>query len=474
MSRIYVGPSEISVNNCPAYLHVLNWGSLQEILRDERRHISHKLERKIAGLISKQFGYWFRYDIDLLTCFQPAPSVEDITKMAIYESFDKYKAERRTIGKPAKMLRKILPCISETDANEFAVWWSENFTIDSDKYTISESTDEADFVAAYKGSQSKTYDPYLGNDHGTFGTKSLQSSCMRHEFDNLPVHPASAYASGDFKIVWAQDSSGLIAGRALVSIAQKGVTRGKGLAGPIYTTSDKASALIANYLTAQDCLPESNWKGSRLKKIECNGGYVLPYIDGQRSLSESNCGDYLIFDSCGAIEADQTSGLVEAIELTICDCCGERYDSEDEGSFVDSHGYLCDSCLNRNFTYYEYDYYHNDNCVEVYSYSRYGTKSETIPLSYVESSGQYVLTNESEYWNLDDCVFVESLQEFYPSQSDDIFCSEIDNEYYCITEKVKCDNKDMTKKQRDELVAQELLDTELTLEATNNTEMEMI
>lgn len=477
MSRIYVGPSEISVNSCPAYLHVLAWGNLQEVLRDDRKHISHKVECKIAGLISRQLGYWFKYNLDLLACFQPAPSVDDKTKMAIYESFDKYKAERRTIGKPAKMLRKILPCISETDANEFAVWWSENFTIESDKYTISESTDEADFVAAYKGNQSKTYDPYLGNDHETFGTKSLQASCMRHEFYNLPVHPVSAYATGDFKIVFARDSNGLIAGRALVSVAMAGVARYQPLAGPIYTTSDTVSALISAYLVAQNCLPESNWTGSRMQRIEYMGGYILPYVDGKRALSD--CGEYLVFAKGGEIDADQTSGMVNAVELTTCECCGDSFNSEDEGYYVDDTGSVCQSCLDHDFTHYDGEYYNNRDCVEVYQYTRWGIRSETMPESVAQSGCDgIVMTGESEYWQLDDCVFIDSLGDYYPIKSDAIFMSSVDNAYYDIDDFVLHNGEAMTTEQRDEILQTELTDIEATdttdTDVTDTKQMELI
>jgi hypothetical protein len=275
---------------------------------------------------------------------------------------------------------------------------------------------------------------------------------MRHEFDNLPKHPSAAYASGDFKIVWAQDKQGKIAGRSVVSIAKGGAMREKGLAGPIYTTSNKVSTLIANRLRKTGCIPESNWAGSHMQKIECDGRFVLPYVDGLRTLSDN--GDSLVFDRHGYFEADQTSGLVEAIEKTTCDCCGDSYDADYEGSYVDDYGSVCQSCLDHQFTYYGGEYYNNDDCVEVYSYNRYGTTSETIPQQVIGSDGQYVRTADSEYWNIDDCVYSESLDEYYPLQSDDIFQSDIDSEYYCIRERVTYDGQNMTKDQ-----AQTLEDT---------------
>lgn len=442
MHYFYISPESYDVRQSPAALHVLAWGCQQNV---SVNHNSVRIRIKLDKILSNLGSDWPKYYSDLAYTFQPAPAEKDPKLMAIYESRSKYDLERRTIGKPAKMLRKIIPVISESDANEFAIWWNETFCVIESDYEVKESLEESAFVQAYKGEQSKTLDPILSCDYEIFGTKSLQASCMRHEFDNLPKHPAAAYASGDFKIVWAQDKQGKIAGRSVVSIAKDGVLREKGRAGPIYTTSDKVSALIANYLTESGCIPESNWAGSHMQRIECDGCFVLPYVDGLRTLSDS--GDSLVFDRHGDLEADQTSGLVEATEKTTCDCCGDRFDSDDEGAYVDNYGSVCQSCLDHQFTYYECEYYNNDDCAEVYSYNRYGTNSETIPQQVVNNSCEYVLTADSEYWRIDDCVHSESLNDWYPSQSNDIFQSEIDSEYYCITERVTYDGQVMTKEQ---------------------------
>jgi hypothetical protein len=443
MYYLYIRPESYDVRQSPAALHVLAWGCQKNV---SVNHNSARIRLKLDKILSNLGGDWFKYYSDLVWTFQPAPAEKDSKLMAIYESRSKYDLERRTIGKPAKMLRKIIPVISESDANEFAIWWNETFCVSESDYEIQESSEESAFLQAYKGGQSKTLDPTLNCEHESFGTKSLQASCMRHEFDNLPKHPAAAYASGDFKIVWAQDRQGKIAGRAVVSIAKGGVLRDRARAGAIYTTSDKVSALIANHLTGSGCIPESNWAGSHMQRIEYDGCFVLPYVDGLRTLSDH--GVYLVFDRHGDLEANQTSGLVETTEKTACDCCGDRYDSDSEGAYVDDYGSVCQSCLDNNFTYYECEYYHSNDCVEVYSYNRYyGTTSETVPQQFVSNSCQYVMTADSEYWNLDDCIFSESLGEFYPSQSGDIFYSEIDSEYYCITERVTYDGQAMTKDQ---------------------------
>lgn len=442
MHYLYISPESYDVRQSPAALHVLAWGCQRTV---SINHNSVRIRIKLDRILSDLGSDWFKYSSDLAWTFQPAVWPKDSKLMAIYESRDKYDKRIRAYGKPAKMLRKIIPVISESDANEFAIWWNETFCVSESDYEIKESLEESEFVRAYKGEQAKTLDPTLNCDHETFGTKSLQASCMRHEFDNLPKHPSAAYATGDFKIVWAQDKQGKIAGRAVVSIAKGGVLREKGLAGPIYTTSDKVSTLISNYLTESGYIPESNWSGSYMQKIEYDGCFVLPYVDGLRALSDH--GDSLVFDRHGDLEANQTSGLVEATEKATCDCCGDRFDPANGGAYVDSYGSVCESCLDYQFTCYEGEYYNNDDCVEVYSYDRYGTTSETVPESIAQGRGDIVSTADSEHWKIDDCVYSESLGEWYPSQSGDIFQSEIDSEYYCITERVTYDGQVMTKDQ---------------------------
>lgn len=442
MHYLYISSESYDVRQSPAALHVLAWGCQKNV---SVNHNSARIRIKLERILSDLGEDWLKYYADLAYTFQPAVWPKDSKLMAIYESRDKYDKRIRAYGKPAKMLRKIIPVISESEANEFAIWWNETFCTSESDYEIKESLKESAFVQAYKGEQTKTLDPTLDCGYETFGTKSLKASCMRHEFGNLPKHPAAAYASGDFKIVWVQDKNGKIAGRSVVSIAKGGVLRDKPLAGAIYTTSDKVSALIANHLKETGCIPESNWSGSHMQRIEYDGCFVLPYVDGLRALSDN--GNYLVFDRHGDLEADQTSGLVEATEKVTCDCCGDRYDSDNEGAYVDNYGSVCQSCLDHQFTYYEGEYYNNDDCVTVYSYNRYGTNSETVPESIAQGHGDIVRTADSDYWKIEDCVYSESLGEWYPSQSGDIFQSEIDEEYYCVTERVIYDGQIMTKDQ---------------------------
>lgn len=468
----YIFAWSTNVRQSAASLHLLGFG---DYALPERRHQSKKIDRKIRYLLENVDSDFYRYESDLLWAFQPAPAIGDNTKMAIYESRGKYDAERRTIGKPARMIKRICPSLPEAQCNDFAVWWQETFAIDTASFVITESLDQSDFVAAYIGDQSKTFDPSFDGILG-HSFKSLQGSCMRHDFDDLPIHPAAAYASGDFKIVMAKDSAGAIAARCVVSVAQSGIARPKPFAGAVYTTSDAVSQLMALHLESTGCTPNADWIGSRMVKIPHDMGVILPYIDGMRDLTD--CGDFLVFERHGDITANQTSGYVKTAGET-CEQCGESYDSENEGSYIDGHGCICGHCTEHEFTFCEYssEYVHNSETVTVYSYFRHRTNSETVSRYNAEHSGNFVLCSDGDFWAADDVVYIDSYDEYFPIKSDDIFVSTVDGEYYHTDDMVLHNGLAMTSDQQtamlEESANKETVTTETVKTAMNDFEQSL-
>lgn len=49
------------------------------------------------------------------------------------------------------------------------------------------------------------------NIYTTWFRKHQAHCCMRCEFDHLRMHPAEAYAFGDFEVIYATDAQGRIA-----------------------------------------------------------------------------------------------------------------------------------------------------------------------------------------------------------------------------------------------------------------------
>ena len=122
---------------------------------------------------------------------------------------------------------------------------------------------------------------------------------MRYDFDNLPAHPATAYASGDFEIVYTTDQDGYIASRCVVYLNEDGDQK---QAGPIYGVSEQALDIISNHLTAQNTNLDGLWDGAKLKRIPYgSSGFIAPYLDPEpRRLADD--GDHLVVCHRGEID----------------------------------------------------------------------------------------------------------------------------------------------------------------------------
>ena len=465
-------------NNLVTVLHhagvvALSWGPLPS---GRIKHSSNAIRDPLSRIMRAQTcESFYQYDAELFMRFQPAPAVGNELMMAIYESSSKYEQERRLIGKPAKLLKRIIPTATVAQCQDFACWWSENFGLSERAFTFEYSSDESDFVAAYKGAQSKTFDPLLSDRDG-FEFKSLQMSCMRHGFDHLPKHPAAAYASGDFKILICRDDKGYIAARSVVCV--NNADGACAFAGPVYTTSDHASKLMVEYLNSNGIKAQQdyNWHGAKLQRIEYEGGFILPYLDSDRDLSDKD--SYLVVDRRGDICASETNGTVDSEPQAQCEECGERYDCEESGGYIETESIaVCDCCLNEVFTYCDYsgEYYRDSDGVQVYYLSSQGwVRSETVSESCASESGDYIYTHDGDCWSSSDCVMIESEEEYYPRNSDEIFQSHHDDEFYLISDRVTFGGQAYTTAQAIDLALEIDTDTTTTEESALTTILESV
>ena len=111
--------------------------------------------------------------------------------------------------------------------------------------------------------------------------KSSASSCMRYDFDHLPVHPVTAYASGDFQMLWTEDSDGKIASRCVVRVMPDGQYRG----GPIYGVSEQAIDMLEHHIKSTpngEYGADDAWVGARLLRQPTQDdpdAFYAPYLD---------------------------------------------------------------------------------------------------------------------------------------------------------------------------------------------------
>lgn len=444
--------------------HMKAWGLVTDATSEfyglSDRHESHAIQRYLRRLMldmqdagtmpdSDFSNFWYR----LFNCFQPAQAKDNPLNLAIYESKDKFDRDIRLSGKPGKIIKRILPFADESTCAKFAEWFKEQFA--EITYTIKESTEAAHFDLAYSGTQSRTMNPSLSYSMETkLYAKSLSGSCMRHHKSdfrsNLPVHPAEVYASGDFKIIWAEDSKGNIAARCVVNVKQRDVDVYR--PGPIYVATDSAFNAVAAYMVAQGYDKQgtceySGWNGARIKAIPFDGGYIAPFMDicGEGNLLDS--GEFFRLSRNGEYSFKETSGVIEA-ESFCCSCgeCGEGIREDDSQYFVeDDQTTICESCYNNSYFTCAGDgnVYSNDDAVEVFYRALGRTRSQTYSQDHVDSGyGECVFCdNENEYWVSDDVTFIECEEIYVPSHivTDSYFLSDHDKEWHPLSDRVSID-----------------------------------
>lgn len=319
----------------------------------------------VRGLIRESL-YKMRYNGDSLTSakarlaigelgsylglYQPAPAEKDSALMAIYATkadFDRDSSDglgKRTIGKPAKMVKKIFPFLDESACTWFAEQWKEALSPES--LIIKHGKDRADFAHAYAHEQTKCKNPAYIKRDGLY-VKSLSGSCMRHSFGKY--HPSEAYASGDFESIWAEDEKGRIAARVVVNVKNQGSS--VFVPAPIYANSDCAAIFVLEYLKTRgyDAKANDSWIGAQLLAIPHNGdSYLMPYIDMDQNLGFD--GDSFTIGN-GDIRANETCGYISAREsVAVCDGCGCDIHEDDSWHYDDSacESY-CEDCTSQNY-----------------------------------------------------------------------------------------------------------------------------
>jgi hypothetical protein len=444
--------------------HLKTWGltidPTQEFYSISERHESNAIQQYIRHALNDMRNNgtlpcyeFYQYYYRLFNCFQPAQAKDNPLNLAVYESKDKFDRDIRLSGKPGKIIKRILPFASESFCAAFADWFKEQFT--DIAYTVKESTDSECFALAYSGIQSKTTNPNLSfNNEFKLYAKSLSGSCMRHDKSDfrsgLPIHPAEVYASGDFKIVYAVDSKGHIGARCVVNIKQRDTSVYK--PGPIYTATDSAFNALAAYMVAQGydkqgTCESSGWSGARIRAVEFDGGYIAPFMDlcGEGNLTGDD--EFFRLSRNGDFTFRETGGTIES-EQFCCSCadCGEGIREDDDHFYIENSGEnVCQSCFDSS--YFQCagsgDTYSNDDGVEVY-YRSYGrTRSRTYSQDYVDSGrGDCVFCdNSDEYWNDSDVVYIECEEIYVPAHNvtEDYFLSDVDSEYYPLSDMVKID-----------------------------------
>lgn len=349
--------------------------------------------------------------------------------VALYLNSNQMKAGKIQSLRPGRAFRALCPDIKDADLEKLVDKFRKDFP--SGDYTLKRGFAAEDFKRAYSGTIAPMQNPLT-----TYARKSLANSCMRHSF-SFPTHPAEAYASGEFEMLWSETESGQIASRMVVWHPPVGHRlHGKPQCGPVYGTCEYSMDLLVNAIkdVGGDLHEDSTWEGAKLARLPAGNNYVyLPYMDKNQGLMDR--GDYLEatdedLDDCD-IQGNNTGGtsyIGSAGEYCSCSNCGDRTHEGDLYGTPD--GDMCEQCYSESyFTCEEYDeVYHVDEVNTAYRMTSWG-RSE-VYVCEDALSARYTECTDGRYWHNDDILELADGTYLGGGQHHEAGECDFTNEYY--------------------------------------------
>jgi len=378
-----------------------------------------------------------------MRCFSPRRSKRFAPKITMYQSArDRFERDREVAMKPARAFAIMFPELDHKQIIQLTDQYLERFA--KRELFIREGSDAKDFVKAYSWEQAPT-----DNVNTTYQRKSSASSCMRYSFDQLPVHPVTAYASGDFNMLWTEDKEGRIASRCVVRVMEDGAYRG----GPIYGVSEQAIDILEHHIncTGGEYGCDGAWEGARLLRQPVEDGeegFYAPYLDPEpRRLTDN--GEYLVIQEGGEIDANSYQGILGGEDCRCSNCnTGMHEDESYYSEYCDE--VFCNDCYHDEHFYCEYadGDYHVDQSYTVYvpCNGKPGYMEERVSDWAVEYGDQFVYCDDdNEYWHIDIAYYCEH-EDCYISQrgidAGTYFISDWDFECYPDDQKATTDTGD--------------------------------
>jgi hypothetical protein len=204
------------------------------------------------------------------------------------------------------------------------------------------------------------------------------------------------------------------------------------------------------WLKEQGYRKASSWSGFKLKRIDESNdcGFVAPYLDGEdKDVDVYRNHLDIVSDGDGEFVCNETCG--NAAERSPCRCssCNDRTNEDDMYSVGRSgDDSVCQNCYENDYTVVygrRGDRYAvpNDDAVEA--------DDEYYDCNWLEDNG-IVRLHDGEYTHQDNAVYINSVDEYYPSESDYICytqagewelredCVELENGEWCLTDEAWC------------------------------------
>jgi hypothetical protein len=258
------------------------------------------------------------------------------------------------------------------------------------------------------------------------------SSCMTKRFDimcqdNVARHPYAVY---DPSLGWSMAvryEDGEVMGRCLIWTDPgnencRGFVRSYKREKGYHSHSGRDEAIDAHLKN----LGFEWWNGWRcgtpiMEYSLRRGGWLMPYIDGSVQRVQE-CGFEI--DDDGDIEASNTNGVANAFSHT-CEDCGHGVHEDDVRCVGPYDDRVVGECCIDDYTYVygrrgnQY-YVHNDDSVRV--------DDEYYHTDYL-SDNNIVELHDGDYAHSDNAVYIDSQDEYYHVDDDDICYAENTNQY---------------------------------------------
>lgn len=279
-----------------------------------------------------------------LRLFDPVPAVGTQGNISIYQTAEKRLRDLRTSMKPGRAFRFMFPEATDRETEVFVDAFRKTFP--TQELVIKEGKGRGDFKHMYQHNISPTENVVTSH-----ARKSLSCSCMRHSFGS--VHPAEAYASGEFTALWSEDTEGRIASRVVVHDTSETF-------GPIYGTTEYSVDILETKLRelGYKLGNDSVWVGAKVQLIEKDGGYAFPYVDFGLVPdvdTATNEGGISVAKLTYNEDDLPTGGVFYPDDGSRCYCniCEDRIWEEE--AFTSPEGdYVCERCYYDNYGTCEY------------------------------------------------------------------------------------------------------------------------
>ena len=243
-------------------------------------------------------------------------------KLAFTKSAVHGFSDRQTIIKPGRYLAEFFPHIKEKERTHITERFNRALAPIVLKF---ESTREG-IRRVYENGPNSCMNPATGHDKPIVGG----------------IHAVEAYAAGDLAVAYLQHESDNIK-----VLARTIVWPDKKIMSPspdhFYPRESELRLKLAQELACLGYSPGS-FNGAKMLKIEHKNGFIMPYLDGVRTVSDT--GSHFEIGVKGSYyNCDRIDGIIGRKEEEERSTCGHCEEPSCYAAYYDCYdGVLCDSC----------------------------------------------------------------------------------------------------------------------------------